>query len=180
MTAVLKKECWCSWWFSLTYLSAIWECAVSLVFYWCMTLTAVQGLILSLCVFVCVQGSKLQEPCAGRDCRGACPCLPLKGSRVSNEKLCLLMLLFIPLCWPHPIHYTSLLTANLPSELQTPARAILLIHTNWSLTCQVAVWMNINWETYLLDQAFSTLALEVHCPFSFSSNLDQTHLPITF
>lgn len=40
---------------------------------------------LSLSLFLLSQGNgKSDEPCAGRDCRSGCKCLPEKGSRVSQ------------------------------------------------------------------------------------------------
>uniref|UniRef100_A0A673ADL2 Uncharacterized protein n=1 Tax=Sphaeramia orbicularis TaxID=375764 RepID=A0A673ADL2_9TELE len=39
---------------------------------------------LSFCLSVCLQGNKLNEPCAGLDCSGGCRCNPEKGSRVSQ------------------------------------------------------------------------------------------------
>uniref|UniRef100_A0A8D3DKU0 Secreted protein n=1 Tax=Scophthalmus maximus TaxID=52904 RepID=A0A8D3DKU0_SCOMX len=38
-------------------------------------------LVVSLCF---LQGTKSDEPCAGRDCSGGCKCHPEKGSRVSH------------------------------------------------------------------------------------------------
>lgn len=117
-----EKRMYIDQWCNLCKTYQSFQSTVFFVLYWRMTLTVVQDVILSLYVFLCVQGSKLQEPCAGRDCSGPCPCLPLKGSRVSDEELCLPMLrLFIPLSWPHPVYHTSLLTANLPSELHVPS-----------------------------------------------------------
>ncbi len=135
-----------------------------------MILTVVQDVILSLYVFLCVQGSKLQEPCAGRDCSGPCPCLPLKGSRVSDKELCLPILrLFIPLSWPHPVYHTSILTANLPSELHVPSDSRTHKHISYVPGRRMNenqlrdVYLDIHIFIFMFESRISNIILFYYC-----------------
>lgn len=44
----------------------------------------IHSTICNLLPFLCLQGTKSDEPCAGRDCSKGCKCIPEKGGRVSH------------------------------------------------------------------------------------------------